>query len=57
MMEKDIANLIDILHLEEKEILERFRFTMEGRRLTKAEALRFIQFLRDELEKNPPLKH
>ncbi|CAG7647423.1 hypothetical protein ACFQI7_20170 [Paenibacillus allorhizosphaerae] len=57
MMDKEITKLIDMLHLEEKEILERFRFTLEGKRLTKVEATRFIHFLREELGKKAPLKH
>lgn len=56
MVDKEVSELVDMLHLDEKDILERFHFTLKGKQLTESEAVRFIRFLRNELQKTQ-LKH
>lgn len=50
-MSLDVKQLIDHLYRPESEILDRFSFTFDNNVLTPEEAVRFIQFLRNELDK------
>ncbi|MGG1554877.1 MULTISPECIES: hypothetical protein [Paenibacillus] len=50
-MSVDVKQLIDHLHLPESEILDKFSFSFGGSELTDEESLRFIHFLRSELDK------
>lgn len=49
-MSLDVKQLIDNLHLPESDILDMFSFSFGGNVLTPEEAIRFIQFLRSELD-------
>ncbi|UJF34619.1 hypothetical protein [Paenibacillus hexagrammi] len=51
LLDHQIQDLLDHLHDEEDELLKRFDFTLEGRRLSKAESLQFIQFMKEQLNK------
>jgi hypothetical protein len=50
-MSLDVQQLIDNLHLPDHDILDMFSFTFGSNVLTPEEAIRFIQFLRSELDK------
>lgn len=50
-MSLDVKQLIDNLHLPDTDILDMFSFTFGNNVLTPEEAIRFIQFLRSELDK------
>ncbi|WP_141333842.1 MULTISPECIES: hypothetical protein [unclassified Paenibacillus] len=50
-VDMEVQQLVDMLHLDVEEILRQFHFTFEGKRLTEAESIRFIMYLREELEK------
>ncbi|WP_019533152.1 hypothetical protein [Paenibacillus ginsengihumi] len=47
--DEEIQLLVDSLHLNEKDILDKFTLTLDGEALSEEEAVRFIQFLRSEL--------
>lgn len=47
----DVKQLIDNLHLPENDILDMFSFKFDNNVLTREESIRFIQFLRSELDK------
>jgi hypothetical protein len=44
-----LRKLIDSLHMDDEEILGRFVLTLDGKRLSYNEAIRFLDFLRAEL--------
>jgi transcriptional regulator with XRE-family HTH domain len=46
----DVSSFVDQLELSEEAILERFDFTIDGRKLSFEEARRFIAFIRAERE-------
>ncbi|MNY19397.1 hypothetical protein D3C86_1528290 [compost metagenome] len=50
-MSLHVQQLIDNLHLPENELLDMFSFTFDNNALTPEEAVRFILFLRSELDK------
>lgn len=50
-MSLDVKQLIDNLHRPESELLDMFSFSFDNNVLTSEEAIRFIQFLRSELDK------
>ncbi|KRF03755.1 hypothetical protein ASG89_03065 [Paenibacillus sp. Soil766] len=50
-MSIDVKQLIDNLHLPDDDILDMFSFSFSGSLLTADEAVRFIHFLRSELDK------
>ncbi|WNR43276.1 hypothetical protein [Paenibacillus roseipurpureus] len=50
-MSQDVKQLIDHLHLPESELLDMFSFSFDNIVLTPEEAIRFIHFLRSELDK------
>ncbi|OAS21077.1 hypothetical protein [Paenibacillus oryzisoli] len=50
-MNTDVKHLIDNLHLPDDNILDMFSFSFSGSLLTCDEAIRFIHFLRSELDK------
>ncbi|WP_436237774.1 hypothetical protein [Paenibacillus sp. LjRoot153] len=50
-MSLDVKHLIDNLHLPDDDILDMFSFSFSGNLLTSDEAIRFIHFLRSELDK------
>ncbi|BFT70421.1 MULTISPECIES: hypothetical protein [Paenibacillus] len=50
-MSLDVENLIANLHLPESDILNMFSFKFNNNLLTPEESIRFIQFLRSELDK------
>lgn len=47
----DVENLIANLHLPETDILNMFSFKFNNNVLSPEESIRFIQFLRSELDK------
>lgn len=47
----DVKQLIDNLHLPENDILNMFSFNFDNNVLTREESIRFIQFLRSEMDK------
>ncbi|QHT60991.1 hypothetical protein GXP70_14225 [Paenibacillus lycopersici] len=47
--DQNVQELVDSLHLANEILLERFQFTIGERRLTREEANRFIEFIRNEL--------
>ncbi|MZQ85084.1 hypothetical protein GQF01_23495 [Paenibacillus sp. 5J-6] len=47
----DVENLIANLHLPESDILNMFSFKFNNNVLSPEESIRFIQFLRSELDK------
>ncbi|SDN19072.1 hypothetical protein SAMN04487897_10279 [Paenibacillus sp. yr247] len=47
----DVQQLIDNLHLPEDDILNMFSFKLDDNVLSQEEAIRFIHFLRSELDK------
>jgi hypothetical protein len=47
----DVQQLIDNLHLPESDILDMFSFKFDNNILSPEEAIRFIHFLRSELDK------
>lgn len=51
LVDQDIQELIECLHLPEDEILERFSFSHEGEILSNDNAIQFLQFLKTELSK------
>ncbi|ALS20734.1 hypothetical protein IJ22_03450 [Paenibacillus naphthalenovorans] len=51
LIDQDVQELVNCLHLPENEILERFSFTHEGEILSNENAMRFILFLKSELLK------
>lgn len=50
-MSLDVENLIANLHLPETDILNMFSFKFNNNVLSPEESIRFIQFLRSELDK------
>ncbi|KQX46052.1 MULTISPECIES: hypothetical protein [unclassified Paenibacillus] len=50
-MSMDVQQLIDNLHLSENDLLNMFSFKFNNNVLTQDEAIRFIHFLRSELDK------
>lgn len=50
-MSLDVQQLIDNLHLPESDLLNMFSFKFDNNVLTQDEAIRFIHFLRSELDK------
>jgi uncharacterized protein YpmS len=50
-MSLDVENLIANLHLPESDILNMFSFKFNNNLLSPEESIRFIQFLRSELDK------
>ncbi|MDR6553310.1 hypothetical protein [Paenibacillus qinlingensis] len=50
-MSLDVMQLIDSLHLPDHDILDMFSFSFGSNLLTSDEAIRFIHFLRSELDK------
>lgn len=51
-MEQDVRQLVDELELSDAELLERYAFTIDGRKLTAEETRRFIAFIRAERAMN-----
>ncbi|WP_201319191.1 hypothetical protein [Paenibacillus sp. EPM92] len=51
IIDKDVQELMDCLHLPDNEILERFSFTHEGEPLSNEHARQFLHFLKTELSK------
>ncbi|MEC0230168.1 MULTISPECIES: hypothetical protein [Paenibacillus] len=49
-MSLDVKQLIDNLHLPEDDILNMFSFKFDNNILSPEEAIRFIHFLRSELD-------
>jgi len=45
-LDEDIKQFIDSLELSDQRLLEKFTLTVDGRKLTKEEAQRFIAFIR-----------
>lgn len=50
-MSLDVQQLVDNLHLPESDLLDMFSFKFDNNVLTPDEAIRFIHFLRSELDK------
>ncbi|MFC4808553.1 hypothetical protein [Paenibacillus sp. GCM10023250] len=48
-IDKHVRDLVDALHLDDDIILKQFNFALGERELTREEALRFLAFLRSEL--------
>lgn len=51
-LDPDVRQFADELELSNNELLERFALTIDGRKLTPAEARRFIAFIRAERDLN-----
>ncbi|GGI44623.1 hypothetical protein GCM10008018_08030 [Paenibacillus marchantiophytorum] len=49
-MSLDVRQLIEHLHLPESDILDMFSFKFDDNLLTPEESIRFIHFLRSELD-------
>lgn len=47
-MDQDVREFVDSLELADEKILERFALSIDGRKLTPEEAMRFIAFVRAE---------
>lgn len=47
-LDSDVRQFADALELSDNELLEKFNLTIDGRKLTPAEARRFIAFVRAE---------
>ncbi|WP_248927151.1 helix-turn-helix domain-containing protein [Paenibacillus hamazuiensis] len=47
-LDPDIREFVDSLELSDSKILEKFNFTIDGKKLTLEEAKRFIAFIRAE---------
>jgi transcriptional regulator with XRE-family HTH domain len=49
----EVRDLAEKLELSDEQILEKFAFTIDGRKLTPEESRRFIAFIRAERSMNP----
>jgi hypothetical protein len=45
-----LKRIIDSLHMDDEEILSQFVLTLDGKKLSYSEAIRFLDFLRSELK-------
>lgn len=51
-LDPDVRDFVDDLELSDEHILEKFNFTIDGRKLTPEESRRFIAFIRAERSMN-----